>query len=190
MKITSCPQPKVPPQKPADKPSCDHDHEHRHSDSWLHMGLDAAHVGIELMHHAPEGPLHEVGVGVAGLATMAALFHGAQEWKSDKLHAAASFALAGEMGMSALGHLTGNEETFHRIAMPLGLLHHGFEVYTNATQAIHAHKEGDRTHMLASLARAGMEGSLAAAHFFPGAALGLRLGAAVGLVTSAYLSRH
>lgn len=188
MKITSRPSPPAPPQKPADKPAAAH--EHRHEDSWLHMGLDTAHVGLELMHHAPEGPLHEVGVGVAGLATMAALFHGAQELKENKLHAAASFALAGEMGLMAVGHLSGHEETFHRVALPLGLLHHGIEVYTGTRAALHAHAEGDRTHMLASLAKVGMEASLAAAHFIPGAALPLRLGAAVGLVTSAYLSRH
>jgi len=188
MKITPRPTPAAPPQKPADKPCCEP--EHRHGDSWLHTGLDAAHVGIELLHHAPEGPLHEVGVGVAGLATLAALFHGAQELKKDKLHAAASFALAGEMGFSAIGHLSGHEETFHKIAMPLGLLHHGIEVFTNGRAALHAYQEGDKTHLLASLARAGMEGSLAAAHFFPGAALPLRVGAAVGLVAGAYLSKH
>jgi hypothetical protein len=189
MKITSCPCHPAPPQKPANNPAPEQP-EHRHEDSWLHMGLDAAHVGLELMHHAPEGPLHEVGVGVAGLATMAALFHGAQELKSNKLHALASFALAGEMGMSAVGHLSGHEETFHQVAMPLGLLHHGIEVYAGTRAALHAHAEGDRTHMLASLAKVGMEASLAAAHFVPGAALPLRLGAAVGLATSVYLSRH
>lgn len=186
MKITARPLPTAPPQKPVPA----HDHDHLHEDSWLHTGLDAAHVGLELLHHAPEGPLHEMGVGVAGIATMAALVHGAHELKSNRLHAAASFALAGEMALTAAGHLSGNEEAFHQFATPFGLLHHGIEVYTGARRALHAYQEGDRTHLIASLARVGMEASLAAAHFLPGAALPLRIGAAAGLATSAYLSRQ
>lgn len=189
MKITS-----RPPQQPiAPKPPVEHHHEHHH-EGWLHNSLDAVHVGLELVHHAPEGRLHDAGAAVAGIATVGALVDGFQRLKSancnfDRLHATASLALAGEMGLMAAGHLSGHEETLEKIGMPFGLLHHGIEIYTGACEALHAYHDGNQQHLVGGLCRVGMEAGLAAAHFFPGAALGIRLGAAACLVTSEYLLR-
>lgn len=163
-----------------------------HENPLLIRAVDTAHVGLELLHHAPEGRLHDVGAGLTALVGVGALTWGVQKLQHgetglDRLEAAGALALAAESGLKVYGHLRPHEEALEKVALPLAMFHHGVEIVVGGADFVRGRRERDGTRAIAGLAHMAIGASLAAAHFIPGAALPLHLAGAAAHVTRQFL---
>lgn len=159
----------------------------------LFRAVDTAHVGLELLHHAPEGRIQHVGTGVQALVGVGALAWGIQklqhgETALDRLEAAGTLALAAESGLHVYEKLRGGHaEGLGKAALPLAMFHHATELVVGGADFVRGRQERDSHRALAGLAQMAVAGSLAAAHFIPGAALPLHLAGAAAQVTRQFL---
>lgn len=164
----------------------------REENPLLIRAVDTALIGVELLHHAPEGPAHHAGAGVAALVGVGALAWGVQrlahgETALDRIEAAGSLGLAAASGLTVYNHLRGEEEELEHLVLPLALAHSAAELVVGGADFVRGRKERDGDRAVAGLALMAVGAGLAAAHMFPGAALPLHLGAAAAQATRQYL---
>ena len=164
----------------------------REENPLLIRAVDTALIGVELLHHAPEGPAHHVGAGVAALVDVGALAWGVQmlahgETTLERIEAAGSLSLAAQSGVTVYNHLRGEEEGLEHLVLPLALVHSAAEIVVGGADVVRGRKEHDGNRAVAGLALMAVGAGLAAAHLIPGAALPLHLGAAAAAVTRQFL---